>query len=135
MTVIRNSYNVRNVLDFSGEHHSKNRIKKSLRALQIQTMTRDETGNHYISNQIKVGMYCIQLITNPHDEILKISDFAMLAVLVYETNGKLPIHLERDGRFKHQKWLESNYNGLLTIKYLVDIVFHCQRLDHLKAFL
>ncbi len=32
-------------------------------------------------------------------------------------------------------WINDNFFGKLRIKHLVDILFHCKRLDRLKAFL
>lgn len=137
MTVIKtSSHSLRNVLDFSGARHSKNQIRKALRALEVKTIEDDENGHrYYIHNQIKVGMYVVQIVTNPQEGLLKLKDLSCLSVAVYETKGKLPICLERDGRFKRQYWVDHYTSSTFKIKHLVDVIAHCQRLDGLKAFL
>jgi hypothetical protein len=135
MTVIRSSHSLRNVLDFSGAHCSKNQIKQALRALEVQTVEHQDGNRYYIHNQIKVGMYIIQIVTNPQEGLLKLKDLDVLLISIYEVNGKLPIQLDRDGRFKHQYWVQHNINSTFKVKHLVDAVAHCQRLDGLKAFL
>lgn len=136
MTVIKDTHNLRNVLDFSGGRHPKSQIKKALRELELRIVEYPENGNRcYIHNQIKVGMYLIQIITNPKDGNLKLRDLDLLLVSVYEENGKLPINLEQDGRFKQQPWVQHNIASTFRAKHLVDAISHCQRLDGLKAFL
>lgn len=139
MTVIKSSFSLRNVLDFSGKRYSKSQIKKTLKELEFQIV--DDDGNRsiferrWIINQIKVGMYVIQIITNPKEGSLKIKDLDTLHINIYEEKGKLPINLEQDGRFKQQYWIQDNILYALKSKNLVDIIHHCQRLDGLKAFL
>lgn len=139
MTVIRSSFSLHNVLDFSGRHYSKSKIRKTLKELEFRIV--DDDGNQsiferrWIINQIKVGMYVIQIITNPKEGSLKIKDLDTLHINIYEEKGKLPINLEQDGRFKQQYWIQDNILYALKSKNLVDIIYHCQRLDGLKAFL
>jgi hypothetical protein len=135
MTVIRSSHSLRNVLDFSGAHHSKNQIKKALRALEVRIVEYQNNSRHYIHNQIKVGMYVIQIVTTPQEGLLKLKDLDLLLISIYEVNGKLPINLDRDGRFKYQYWVQHNIDSTFKIKHLVDAIAHCQRLHDLRAFL
>lgn len=138
MTVIRNnSHTLKTVLDFSGQRYSKNKIKEAVRQLEVKTFeySEQDNTNYYIHNSIKVGMYVIQLVTNPEVGSLRLKEFGCLLISIYEVNGKLPINLERDGRFKQQYWCSHNTNSTLKIKHLVDAIAHCQRLDGLKAFL
>ena len=136
MTVVKNMHTLRQVLDFSGEHYSKNQVKKILRALELSTIEYSkEHGKWIIHNSIKVGMYTIHLIANPQEGVLKLKDLGVILISIYEGNRKLPITLDKDGRFKHQYWVRNNIDNTFKIKHLIDAIMHCQRLDGLKAFL
>lgn len=136
MTVVKNVHSLREVLDFSGEHYSKNRIKKTLRALEFKTIDYSgEGGRYFIHNIIKVGMYSIHLVTNPQEGMLKLKDLSFILISIYEGKRKLPITLDKDGRFKHQYWVQNNIDNTFKIKHLIDAIMHCRRLDGLKAFL
>lgn len=137
MTVIKKFPISRTILDFSSEHHSKNKIRKALRALEFREIEYSVKGEkHFIYNKIKVGIYEILIMSiYPQEGILKLKDLSILMINIYEVNEKTHINLARDGRFKYQYWVQENDNGNIKIKHLVDIVNHCQRLDGLKAFL
>lgn len=138
MTAIRSNHvSHRTVLDFSGERCSKNQIKKALRTLEVQAIEHSQSdgSTHLIYNSIKVGMYVITLVLGLEEGTRKLREFGGMMVSIRETNGKLPIDLDRDGRFKTQYWCNLNTSCGFRVNHLVEAIAHCQRLDGLKAFL
>lgn len=161
MTAVKAKQENRVILDFSDRKYSKNQIKQSLRKVEI--LSQYEEGNRsfiFIQNLIKIGMYTIRLWL-PGDASpnwIKLKDYNDFAISIHEEQRKPiliikgrsvgpstqfandfvknnNIELTKDDRFKGQYWVSHNFFGRLHIKHLIDIIYHCQRLNLLKAFL
>lgn len=138
MTAIKARSVSRLILDFSAGKCSKNRIKNAIRNCEIVSVepcTHECNQWNIYNNQIKVGMYTIhlQLPFDGPDSWRKLKDYGDFQVTI--SDGGPAIDLKKDGRFKNQYWVPSNFFGKLRIKHLIDIVAHCHRLNKLRAFL
>lgn len=145
MTLIKtNDRETRTVLDFSGDRCSKNKIRKRLRSIEIeswrQTGEKPASGNsiRFIDNEIKVGIFTIDIfipgltvgIQGEH----KLKDFKTgLGIGIREDKrDNSHIKVYSHPLFRDQYWKSfTNFR----MKHLVDVIVYLQRLDHLKAFL
>lgn len=139
MTAIRSHEEPRTVLDFSNGKSSRNKIKQALDTCHLASL--EEKKENEITlylNTIKVGMYTIE-IQLPYDLAgpRKLKEFKDFEIAIYDNPDPKAkrIDLKKDSRFRGQEWISSNSFGNLKIKHLVEVVFHCKRLDKLKAFL
>lgn len=143
MSVSKVKHKYQTILDFSDQHLTKTKIKRSLSSVIIQSLYKSD--NNILSdemicieNEIKVGMYKICLILSPSIQRFtnhKLKDFGNFTIQLYELN-KTPkeINLKKDNRFKEQSWTNKLNLGL-KVNDLANIICYCQRLDKLKAFL
>jgi hypothetical protein len=138
MTAIRAQEEPRTILDFSHEKCSKNKIKKALDNCYLTSLDEKEDDVTVYINQIQIGMYNVAILL-PYDMTgpRKLKEFKDFEVCIYDSPDPKAsrINLRKDSRFRSQDWVEQNFFGKLRVKHLVDIVYHCQRLDRLKAFL
>jgi len=116
------------LFDFSG-HHSKNKIRKALRAAEVVSVVQRDGCTDFVQYYIKVGMYKVWLWL-PVQANGKLKDFGEI---MYSINdGSAVVATCADGRFRGQYWAKLDY---VNINNLVDIIKHCQRLNDLIAFL
>jgi len=139
MTAIRSHEEPRTVLDFSHGKSSKNKIRQALDTCYLASLEeKKENEVTLYLNTIKVGMYSIK-IQLPYDLVgpRKLKEFKDFEIAIYDSQDPKAkrIDLKKDPRFRGQEWISSNSFGNLKIKHLVEVVFHCKRLDKLKAFL
>jgi hypothetical protein len=82
-------------------------------------------------------MYRISLLLPPAISRFtshKLKEFGDFKIKIFETGNKSAreINLRQDGRFKEQHWVQKNNYAL---KDLEEIIYHCKRLNYLKAFI
>lgn len=147
MTVVRtNRHMFQTVLDFSGERCSKNKIRQSLKTLEVMSFNYDEKTNTnlMVENYIRVGIFDIQLILPVETGTRKLKDFSGMAISIKERDKNFdPSSFESYVRqresykrlFGKQYWNQHNSMSGFKIKHLVDAIQYCQRLNNLKAFL
>lgn len=139
MTAIRSQEEPRTVLDFSNGKSSRNKIKQALDTCHLASLEEKKENEIILYlNTIKVGMYTIE-IRLPYDLAgpRKLKEFKDFEIAIYDSPDPKAkrIDLKKDSRFRGQEWISCNSFGNLKIKHLVEVVFHCKRLDKLKAFL
>lgn len=136
MTIIKVKSEHKIILDISNKIYSKNKLKGTLKTLQI---IHEETSGHNVTmyvNEIKIGIYTIVLYL-PYDSSPKwnrLKDFGDFEISIFERSIPTCINLAKDNRFKQQYWVNKNFFGKLRIKHLIDAIIYCQRLDRLNAF-
>lgn len=137
MTTFKLSTQPQIIFDFSPPNYSKAQIKQALRELKIRCLeyNLELNSNILINNVFKIGMYELHIETAPIFGLHKIRDFSELSVSFYETGSNKYISWVSDGRFKNQSWAIDNALSQLSISQLVDIIYHCKRLNKLNAFI
>jgi len=142
MTKVRGALEIKTILDFSKGRVTRNRIRQSLRKAEVIEQIQSNKGLTFRENWIEVGMYKINIIpyaisTEPRRRLREYGGIAIniLEALNHEKNHHRLIHPHDDERFKDQYWTDLTKNYKVRIKHLVDIIYHCHKLDKLRVFL
>lgn len=141
MSLIRNKLEHRTILDFSKGKVSENSVKQALRQADVLELTNSTEVRKLIVNRIKVGMYMIYLRFSDMDTSgnrKRLKQYGKFSIHIYEedrSGSRSLINLNSDSRFKSQYWTSINRNSGFLMKNLADVIIHCDRLNHLKAFL
>lgn len=135
MSLIKGKREVNTILDFSDPNISKNKIKEAVRFLKIVNVTVGKDNLTIFDNFVKVGSYNIKLVLqeNYDNTPKKLSEYGKFQIRIFENNKE--IKLQNDYRFKKQNWIKLNICHNLKIKYLIETIIYCQRLNNIKAFL
>jgi len=140
MTTIKATSKKRTILDFNKPKYSKNYIHNAIRNCELIAVEQKENPNEFTiyTNEIKIGIYTI-ILELPCDSSTnwnKLADYGDFQVsIVDNTHSTKEINLKTDYRFAEQPWIKNNFFGKLYTKHLVDIIFHCIRLNRLTCFI
>lgn len=139
MSTVRGKIQEMTILDFSNGKVSRNRIRKSLREVEVIEHLQAKNIITLRDNFIKVGMYKINIYpycmsTEPRKHL---KDYGGLGIQIYESKSDSwsRINIERDKRFQDQSWIDLNKDYRIRVKHLTDIIYHCHKLNQLRAFL
>lgn len=143
MSMVRAKLERKVILDFSKGKVTKNRIRQSLRKVELVEYLEVNDVGVIRDNIIQVGMFQIHiypyaLSTEPRN---RIKEYGGLGFLIYERKidscgaSWHKIKLARDKRFPNKQWLKLNKLYRIRMKHLVEIIHHCYRLDRLRIFL
>ena len=135
MSLIKGQRQTHTILDFSDPNISKNKIKESLRILNIVHTCFNKKQLTIFDNFIKVGAYNIKLVLheNYDSKPKKLKQFGRFQIRLFEQEKE--INLIKDYRFKGQSWVKDNTNHQLKIRDLVNGIVYCSKLNKLKLFL
>jgi hypothetical protein len=135
MSLVKGKRQENTILDFSEPKTSKNKIKESLRSLNIVYARCYKNNLTIFDNHIKVGNYSIKLVLNDRYDCQpkKLREFGRFQIRLFEQDKE--INISKDYRFKKQQWIKDNINHQLKIKDLVDTIIYCGKLNKLKLFL
>lgn len=139
MTVIRTiKEEVRTVLDFSRGRHSKNKIKRLIRDLEIEAYkyNAENNTNTFIRNEIRVGIFTIELIVSIQFDQHRLKDFSGMVIDIREEKRENPyIKLHSHHLFKNQNWAVDMCMSGFKVNHLIEAIHYCVRLNNLKIFL
>lgn len=134
MSIIRGKVAHKAILDFSQGRVTKNYIRQLLRHVEI---------NDFLVF-IQVGIYkiyiCPSIIRFEHHKYLR--HLGGLGITIEEKKTDINgltcwqhVSLDKDERFKNQLWNNLSSAYKIRMKHLVDIIYHCHKLNKLCAFL
>jgi hypothetical protein len=129
------------ILDFSGPRCSKNKIRKLLKSVKVESWratgapSTSSKSLLFVDNQIKVGIFTIDLnLSYGELGLLSLKDFTGgVSIMIREDKQDNPfIKTHTHQLFRTQYW--NNFDSF-RIKHLTDVISYLQRLNALKAFL
>lgn len=142
MTKVRARLEHKTILDFSKGKVTRNRIRRALRKAEVIEKIQTKRGLTFRENWIEIGMYRINIIpytvsTEPRNHLREYGGIALniQESLNIQKNHYRLIHPHNDDRFKDQYWIELTKTYKVRIKHLIDIIYHCYKLNNLRAFL
>jgi hypothetical protein len=137
MSLCKIKHEQRVILDFSDRSITKNLIQNSIRRAEILGLANvSKTEVLCIENEIKVGPYYIQLVLDYNENYHKLRDYGLFQIRIFECiKTRQEINTSKDYRFKNLEWIKNNNESKIRIKDLIEVIFYCNRLNKLKAFL
>ena len=143
MSVVRARFEDKMILDFSEGKVTRNRIRQSLRDVEVIEQLQVGSIIMLRDNFIKVGMYKINIFPNAvsTEPRAHLRDYGSLGISIYEhrTRAGQPywqiIEPRKDARFKKQLWVKRTKGFRIRIKHLEEIIYYCHKLNRLRAFL
>jgi hypothetical protein len=140
MTMVRCKVEHKTILDFSKGKVTRNRIRQSLRKIEVVEKIQTNKCLTFRENWIEIGMYRINIIpyTISAEPRRHLREYGGMAINIQEkTNSHrwIIIHPSLDNRFSEQCWVALNNSYMIRIKHLIDIIYHCHKLNKMRAFL
>ena len=142
MTKVRAKLEIKTILDFSKGKVTRNRIKQAIRKTEVIETFQSKNRTILRENCIRVGMYRIDIIpSSVSTESRKyLREYGAFAINIYESmnsqhNHHKLVHPHSDSRFEGQHWITRLKGYNLRIKHLIDIIYYCDRLNKMRAFL